>query len=299
MFCATSENQKLLLGYDSTFLSNFVQSSGPNLFKISNNLSSILPDLNATSAVEVWTTLLERTLLLLDIFQFPNLTLNDSLKFRFSPLSVPSPLDIPDLRWSISFDAYNEIGHSFGAIIWFSRAGEIIQTLPYDFDEINQFLGLVGKQALDFWKILNWIFVSQYWISLYDLGHIIDLSDDYSPDSNSNIFNNIFINDTLFEIYSSVLNDTLIPYYQEWFINYLPIPSFLPLNATNRIFPVPTTLSQTYSCSERKMKPWFTAFISVFAADYALIGTAYKIFIFIAGYFQQRKDEGGELLFSN
>ena len=205
----------------------------------------------------------------------------------------------PDLRWSIYFEAYNESGRSFAATILFSRAGEIIQTSPFDFDEINQFLGLVGKRALDFWDILNWIFVSQYWISLYDLGQIADFSDDYSLDSNSNIFNNIFINDTLFEIYSSVLNDILIPYYYDWFIDYLPIPSFLPLNDTNRLFSVPTTLSQTYSCSERKMKPWFTAFISVFAADYALIGTAYKILIFITGYFQQRKDEGGEVLFSN
>lgn len=290
----------LILRYDSTFQSIFVQSSGPNFFNMPNSLSSTLPDLNVTSAVGVWTTLLGQSLEILEGLQSLNVTLNGSLKFRFDPFSTPSPFGGPDLRWSIYFEAYDENGHSFAAVIWFSRTGEMIQTSPVDFDEINQILGLVGKQALDFWDILNWIFVSQYWISLYDLGQIADdISDGYSPDSNGNIFNNIFINDTLFEIYSSVLNDTLIPYYYDWFVDYLPIPSFLPLNATNRLFSVPTTLLQNYSCSERKMKLWFTAFISVFAADYALIGTAYKILIFITGYFQQRKDEGGEVLFSN
>jgi hypothetical protein len=40
------------------------------------------------------------------------------------------------------------------------------------------------------------------------------------------------------------------------------------------------------------MKEWFAATISVLVANYALLGGAYQIFIFLAGWFQKHKEGG-------
>ena len=143
----------------------------------------------------------------------------------------------------------------------------------------------------DLIDLLIWIFVSQYWITLYDVGQIVPAE---LPDT----VNNIFVNDTLFHHFSSVLFDKVIPAFQ----TYLPLSianrtavtpaEFLALNETNRLQPVDTTFFISYSCTERQLKGWFGVFTSVFAADYAILVTAYGIFIFIAGGIQKRKDEG-------
>jgi hypothetical protein len=143
----------------------------------------------------------------------------------------------------------------------------------------------------DLVDLLVWIFVSQYWITLNDIGQIV-------PVDLPSTTNNIFVNDTLFQHFSSFIFQKIVPGFE-----LLPTPvaiarnegtpiQFLPLNDTNRLQPVDTTFFITYSCTERQLKGWFSILTSVFTADYAILAAAYGIFIFIAGGVQKRKDEG-------
>jgi len=143
----------------------------------------------------------------------------------------------------------------------------------------------------DLLDLVIWIFVSQYWVTLYDAGQI-------APAELPSTESNIFVNETLFQQFSSFLFNRVIPAFE----TYLPpsinnqtaaIPiQFLPLNDTNRLQPVDTSFFIAYSCTERQLKGWFSVLTSVFTADYAILVTAYGIFIFIAGGVQKRKDEG-------
>src|SRR5215475_5849909 len=57
---------------------------------------------------------------------------------------------------------------------------------------------LAQSDVLQFWKLINWIFVSLYWTSLYDLGQISPTS--YATDTPMAIppTYNIFVNPDLF-----------------------------------------------------------------------------------------------------
>lgn len=158
----------------------------------------------------------------------------------------------------------------------------------------------------EFMKLLNWVVVSHYWITLYDLGQTsptrYNETADLSRPQFSNGYtayrptNNIFVNDTLFQIFSSYARETVFPILQDAeYINSSQIsqlPEFLPLNESNRFEPANTTLIRSYSCAERQPKPWFSALISVFTADYAVLSVLYTIFIFVTGWIQRRRDRG-------
>ena len=156
-----------------------------------------------------------------------------------------------------------------------------------------------GNTSFDGLQLLNWFFVTYYWCNLYALGHISPAAStvvqsqegfNYSFPFIYNSTNNIFENDTLFEIYSSYLRHTIIPLLRTAWSN-VTLPEFLPLGDDNRLEPFITTISRTYSCAERRIKPWFSVVISVTAADYALIGIAYTFYKFSVGWFQKRKDK--------
>src|SRR5208282_5434556 len=97
---------------------------------------------------------------------------------------------------------------------------------------------------------------------------------------------NIFINSTLFEAFGDIFNKTIRPWYNSFLPEgspgMSPMPSFLPLNDTNRAKAMPTSLLQSYTCTQRQLKGWLSVLLSVVVADYTLTLGAYNLFILIA-----------------
>jgi hypothetical protein len=148
---------------------------------------------------------------------------------------------------------------------------------------------------LDVLELTNWLFVSLYWIFLADFGQIsptiygqgdLNFSTVYEYPST----NNIFVNETLFEIYYSYMLNFVIPILQDAQPG-INIPNFLPLNDTNRLQQTDVLFLKSYSCVERQLKGWVSAAISVIVANYALINGPYAVLVFIAGWFQKRRDK--------
>jgi hypothetical protein len=154
-----------------------------------------------------------------------------------------------------------------------------------------------GDPAFDIWKCINFLFVGYYWWLLADLGEIaptaynFTLSD--SPQTKAYpSTNNIFINATLFQIYSEYIMNTIIPLFNKLFdANSTPgLLPLIPLNDATRLRPFETTFLRSYSCASREMKNWINLIVSVFAADYALIAGSYGLLVFILSWSQKRKD---------
>jgi hypothetical protein len=148
---------------------------------------------------------------------------------------------------------------------------------------------------IDLWKILNWLFVSYYWTFLNDVGQISTTTypavrewdrANFSQPLQHYATNNIFVNDTLFEIYSAYMTDTILP------ILDLPIPEFSAFSPQNRLQTVNATFVRSYSCVERRLKPTVSWIFSVMAVDYSLIGAAYTLSMYIAAKFQKRMHDG-------
>jgi len=73
---------------------------------------------------------------------------------------------------------------------------------------------------LDFWRLINWLYVESYWIMLTAFGQYSPTIYDNTPDSLAPNFstalsypptNNIFVNNTLYEIYSEFTLNTVLP----------------------------------------------------------------------------------------
>ena len=154
---------------------------------------------------------------------------------------------------------------------------------------------------VDFWKTFNWMFVSSYWSLLADLGQTTSTTYPSFPATFQGYFevhlsspihhpetNNIWVNDTLYGIYSEYLLGTIIP-----LLGFpAPIASFAPLNETNRIHPTPTTFLRTYTCKVRELKAPLPAIVSIVVSDYAFIKGGYSLFIFLAAWYEKRKHRG-------
>ena len=154
-----------------------------------------------------------------------------------------------------------------------------------------------ASQEIDFWKLINWFVVSFYWLSLYELGQIepttytpqtlIDVGvciPDFTQPTFYSPTNNIFVNNTLFQIYSEYFRTTIFPIFN------FSAPEFLQLNETNRLQPRDITFIRGYNCQERNLKSgWY---FSVFAVDFAFITGAYHLLIFIIGIMEKRRRKG-------
>ena len=156
--------------------------------------------------------------------------------------------------------------------------------------------------TIDIWRLINWVFVSFYWIILYDFGQVGPTMYPYSgytvPGSpiaviNTSIpatfyppINNIFVNNTLFEIYSDYMRNTLLP------IANVSLPEFSPLDSSNRLDPAQAQFLRTYNCLRRQSKGALSGIISVLAANYALFFGACSLFLLIAGWIQRRRPRG-------
>lgn len=163
--------------------------------------------------------------------------------------------------------------------------------------------GAMFNVKWDYWKLINWWFVSLYWGILVDLGQ--DDVTIYPPSTQSGrgfyppdflratyypSTNNIFVNNTLFTIYSDILRNQIFPLINTTWAK-TSVSAFAPLDNQNRYTPVRRGFQRSYSCVIRKWKAPLTAIISVVVAFYALFKGGYALFISVAERFQKRRDE--------
>jgi len=158
---------------------------------------------------------------------------------------------------------------------------------------------ITGDPQFDIWKLFNWIVVSYYWIFLFDLGQTAPTYYNWTPAALPNFTapvrftsqNNIFVNDTLFQIYSSYLLETIAPFLKRYEPS-LVIPTFLPLSDNNSLNSTNQVFLRSYACVERRLKGWISATVSVLVADYAFITGFYSLFILCAGWWQRGRKNG-------
>ena len=178
---------------------------------------------------------------------------------------------------SISYSLNNETTDRYVEVVFLST-GEIdfMQTpaLTAANDLLAPTIALVRSHTspqFDFWKLMNWLFVSVYWTILNDLGqispthYIFDGGVDCLPNFSRPIqylpTNNIFFNASLFNIYSAYLRNTIAP-----FLNFSTTAEILPLdNDNNHLRPVERTFLRSYSCIERRLKAPISWIFSVIA----------------------------------
>lgn len=174
--------------------------------------------------------------------------------------------------------------------VWFEGDNE--STIGFVFDQNNPALCNVSAPStgpvisgLDisletFCQIMGWIFGVCSSLTLYDLGSV------YDPGFPSDNQTNIFANDTAYQNYMNFSVNVL-----GHLVGAMPFDGPSSLDEENQLHDVPTSLSLTYSCSQRQVKGWLSLFISVLAADVALIIGAYNFFIMVAGYIQKKRDK--------
>lgn len=206
-------------------------------------------------------------------------------------------------RWNLTivYSPSNSTDFDFRQIVFFPT-GEIDmnQTTIESFDFLNDLLSesfdylrnQLGAE-LDPWQFFNWFFVSLYWVFLSNVGQVqpttypihgtlfntplVDFAQPtFYPSSN-----NIFVNGTLFELYSLYLIDLLA-------LTNRTLPEFLPLNESNRLQPETTTFVLGYNCQERQLKSGWI--LSVFAAVSTPLVTVYGILMFVVIKVESRRN---------
>ena len=135
-----------------------------------------------------------------------------------------------------------------------------------------------GVKDLDFWRLINWMFVVHYWCILLDFSqlnptifavngsssaYIINVPPNQLPPTN-----NIFVNSTLFQIYSEYLYDTILPFYG---FSQSRFPPMAPLAPENKMNTSSITLTVLYTCTDLALKSGLNLVIAVLVADWAFI----------------------------
>jgi hypothetical protein len=166
--------------------------------------------------------------------------------------------------------------------------------------------------TVDIWELVNWYFVSAHWTFLYQFG---DIAPTIYPQDNGNgsmelidgqvllddlgfanfsapisfpPTNNIFWNGELFGIYSDYLTNTLMPFVLDVYPEFsFVLPQIIPLNDTNRVQRVPTTIFTSYQCSELVWKGWGAALVSILVAVFSLWTAGYGIMLIIFAMLEQ------------
>ena len=171
---------------------------------------------------------------------------------------------------------------------------DTVNTPKADLDHANLYIQPIHtalqsayNQTFDFWELINWLYVSYYWTVLYDLGHISPYYTNTITSLNTTT-NNIFVNETLFKIYSSYLESTIWPMVN--FPNVVPFPVTLSdLSVNNSLKNERTVFIREYACVDRVLKQPVSLVISILVADYALIKSGYAVLIFIGAWLERRK----------
>ena len=196
--------------------------------------------------------------------------------------------------------------------IYFLPTGEIdtTRTSESELSAVETILApglkLLNQTALqqgvkvDFWKLVNFIFVEYHWLMLANLGQIsptiyAPIAFPAAPEWYRVNFtqvrsyppiNNIFINETLFEIYTNYLRDPILP-----LLNY-PSPEFAPLGPGNSLQSEETTFIKSYNCQVRKLKAPVVAIFAIVTSVAVFITGPYAIVIWVAASYQKCKPEG-------
>jgi len=164
---------------------------------------------------------------------------------------------------------------------------------------VNQFATASNLQDFDFWVLISWIFVSHYWITLLDFGQLAPSTFTYNETTGAiesyapiryPSTNNIFVNQTLFEIYSAYLHNVIIPLFEYGDV----FPSeFSQLSDTNQLTGRNLSLEILYSCTDLQLKTPGDLVISVLVADWAFISTFYALILLGGGWLEKNKIHGG------
>jgi len=194
--------------------------------------------------------------------------------------------------------------------ITFLPSGQVLSSTPALFlSQVNVVLaptisyiqGLAtaaGVTNFNFWELMNWLFVSQYWLLLLDFGQIAPSTFQYTTSGDLlnygpvrySATNNIFVNDTLFEAYNSYLRDTVLPLFT------YTLADFYPLNATNQMNATTVSLKMLYTCSDIRLKDSAGLIISVIVADWGMISSVLTIGLFILAAWRLRREPDGKIL---
>lgn len=168
------------------------------------------------------------------------------------------------------------------------------QVLASTIQTIEDFAIEVNIENFDFWELINWLFVSHYWLVLLDFGQLSPTIFLYNE--NGVLINddpvrypstyNIFVNETLFKIYSAYLLKVIIPLFRYTF------PEFNSLNDINRINGSDVSLEMLYSCTDLQLKSMGNLAISVIVADWAFISSFYTLILLVGGWMEERKNPG-------
>ena len=189
------------------------------------------------------------------------------------PISEPENLFLSPATGNWAFHLakiQSDGGYSWSPVIFNSTGAVDSKSIP----ALNGTHMSLQHDPIQHWMgFLNWIFVSQYWLTLYDVGQIAPLSYNTTVNGQPNFSEpiigsseyNIFVK---YQTYSSYLSSSIL-----FRLRFVLPPAnwsyeFLPLNDTHRLQLASTSIYQSYSCEERRAKGWFSILISVFAADY-------------------------------
>jgi hypothetical protein len=162
-------------------------------------------------------------------------------------------------------------------------------SFPMAVDQVPTLFGL--PEGSEFSSILASMFYLWYWLSLADFG--INEDNYFNLDGTSS---NPFVNATLFDRYNNFTNAVTLPY---MYGNSSPytMNTSVTIGSENQLANSTLPFLQTYTCSQRQLKGWLSLFVSVIAADVALILGAYHLFIFGATYLQKRSEgKGNDIL---
>ena len=135
---------------------------------------------------------------------------------------------------------------------------------------------MTQPDVLQFWKIINWIFVSLYWTGLYDLGQVSPISYDTGTPTSIPPTNNIFVNPDLFNNYTSFLNNYILPN-----LGQEPLQNYQPISNKNQLEAQPTVFYRSYLCQQKQWKEPLNAAVAIIAGLYSLLASGWHTLRFL------------------
>jgi len=296
-----------------------VRSSRFNIFSLLSALNTSEP-LNITQAIQAFYFAATAVTGFIDPVigvgqnSYPSIIL-PSLGRNYSSIVIHYPGRsnelIPQSSWSLDFSFYEINNSTEGTYtVRFFANGTLDNTSDVAsatklLQPTFQLIQAAGHGArIDFWEVINWYFVSLYWTFLYQFGDIsptiysqinvpnlsvngtIGINGMGYPNFSDPITfpptNNIFWNETLFEIYSHYLRTILAPLFPTFNPDFsLDLPPFLPLNDSNRIQRSPTTIFTSYQCNQLQLKGRASATISILVAIGSLWMSGFAILLLL------------------
>ena len=182
-----------------------------------------------------------------------------------------------------------------------SDIAAINKTLAPSITIANSLAVNAGVMDFDFYRFINWIFVVHYWALLLEFGQVAPTTFNYNSTLNQLIFNentpyssanNIFVNTTLFQIYSDYLRDTILPLLGS---SFQSLPAFMPLTPENQMNASVVTLNVLYSCTDLALKSGIELVISLLVADWAFVNAFLAIALIAGKWLETRRTQDGKI----